>query len=284
MNQINNLQAALRELVKNGRIEDAIDLLDIFLKKEKITDRLISDSLITISSSYRNLIQSNAKGLIEYATYISERNKVTDSILTLIRDLPFIKPKVQKTDEAASGRSIALIALEAFQENSILDIRKELLSVDSLIINLLKEINEKEKQLIRLSSEAEIAVLKKEMEILLKRIEEEEQRYKDLKVKYEELKNEQEKVIELTNEIDNLKNQLIIKNEHVSVLEERFVFSDKLLKQKEVEIDNLKTRSSNMESALVVLKKKILWGILLGGVLISIGSFVLLKSHFQPHW
>lgn len=279
MNSVNQIQSSLRGLLKKGQIGEAIDEFDNYLKLEKISDRHISDTLITISSSYRSLVQLKTRDSIEYSTYTAEKNKITERLLSLMRDLPFVKKKESSSRGLAKIESVAITAIEKIQNNNLIGIREELLTADNLIINLFNEISEKEKQLIKERSQAQISILTNEVESLKRQIEREEERYEELKEKYENLKEEQEKIGELNTEIESLKSQITVKNEHINVLEERFIYSDKLLKQKEVEIHDLNKKVT--ESLNKNTRNKSVWLIIILVIIVILLTILVLNNVLQ---
>lgn len=231
--------STLRELLKEGNIEDAITTLDRFLNENEVPDNQITDGLITVSSKYRNLVSDYKRHTIDFATYDHARTRVSDSMVWLINKLQL----ALASEDANTSLEIISHPSNYIQDESLTKVRGELITSDHVILTLLKELSEKEKELLKIQSEAQIEALKREIETLNNRVQEEERKYAELQERYEIIKKSHDRLGELTQENLSLKKE-IEKFDHTFSLQEEIYMNQQEMLQ------SLRERMDDKEKVL----------------------------------
>ena len=269
--QIDQFQDILRQFLENGRVEDAILCFKDYLQNENINNSDISDSLIIISSSHRKSLTDYAKNLIDFETRLRERNKTIESLLKLIRELPRAIEFENKKRLTISTQNKTIKAIGHFQEENIVNLRRELLATDDIIIKLIKKLEEKEREIAIQRVSAKLEHLNNEIEKLKNRIREEEEKYKNLKAKYDKIRKEKERIEKLIKEVVLLMEELKLKNEQIAELKIKAESNHNSLMQKETELVELKQKAIEVsENSIILYKKTIKYfiAILIGFILI----------------
>ncbi len=226
----NEIRKKAKALIKDDCLREAIDLIESFLNQKKVDDKYFSDLLISISANLRNIEKMNLAGRISYNEYKTDRSKIVHGLLGLSEEIPhLVMGKIGGQEEFEQSKAVTNLAVAQGRQFNYL--REEMIGSDKLLVELLKQLKEKE-NLITQNSKDQIELLNRQIDELKKRIIEEEIKYENLKIAYEKLNFDRNQLEELKQEIIHLKERIDTKQKHIEILVQQQIWSEQHLKEK----------------------------------------------------